>query len=52
VSARLHCCVALPGAVVPEQDELSYCVCGTGNLKVFCDEQAVIREMAVGRGTG
>jgi hypothetical protein len=50
VTARLHCCLALPGAVVPGQDELCYCVCGPGDLKVLCDEQGVAREMAIGRG--
>ena len=46
------CCVVLPGAVVPEQDELSHCVCGPGDIKVYCDEEVVARELAVGRGTG
>ena len=50
VTPRLHCCVALPGALVPEQGQLSHCVLGPGDLKVFCDEQAVAREMAIGRG--
>jgi hypothetical protein len=50
VTARLHCCVALPGAVVPEKDELSYCVLGPGDMKVRCDERVVAREIAFGRG--
>ncbi len=49
VRARLSSCVALPGAVVPEQDELSYCVCGPGALRVSCDPAVVAQEMARGR---
>jgi NDP-sugar pyrophosphorylase family protein len=52
VTARLHCCVALPGAVVPDRAELSYCVLGPGDLRVRCDEQVVAREIAAGRGCG
>ena len=48
VTARLHCCVALPGAVVAEP--LSYCVLGPGDMRVCCDEQVVAEEMAIGRG--
>ncbi|MGZ8736482.1 MAG: sugar phosphate nucleotidyltransferase [Nocardioides sp.] len=50
VTARLHCCVALPGAAVPEQGKLSFSVLGPGDMKVHCEEQVVAREMAVGRG--
>lgn len=50
VSARLRSCVALPGAVAPEDTELSYCVLGPGTLRVFCAEAAVTRESARGSG--
>jgi NDP-sugar pyrophosphorylase family protein len=50
VSAPLRSSVALPGAVVPEQDELAYCVCGPGDLVLRCDPDVVAHELAVGRG--
>lgn len=50
VRARLRSSVALPGAVVPEQDDLSYRVCGPGTLNVACDPEVVAQEVARGRG--
>lgn len=50
VRARLHSCVALPGAVVREQDDLSFRVCGPGTLSVSCDPEVVAQEIARGRG--
>ena len=50
VRAPLRSGVALPGAVVPEQDELAFCVCGPGELVLPCDPEAVARELALGRG--
>ena len=50
VRAPLRASVALPGAVVPEQDELAYCVCGPGDLLLRCDPDLVEHELAVGRG--
>lgn len=49
VSAHLDSCVALPGALVPEPEELSFCVLGPGTLRVCCDEQVVRQEQALGR---
>jgi NDP-sugar pyrophosphorylase family protein len=48
VTARLHSCVALPGAVASEE-ELSYCVLGPGTMRVSCDADVVRREQAVGQ---
>ena len=50
VRASLHACVALPGAVVPEQDEIRSSVLGPGPLRVACDEALVRAEMAAGTG--
>lgn len=50
VRAPLRSSVALPGAVVPEQDELDHCICGPGDLVVPCDPEVVEHELAVGRG--
>jgi hypothetical protein len=50
VAAHLHSCVALPGAVVPEPDELAFCVLGPGDLRVSCDEDLVRQEQVRGRG--
>jgi CTP:molybdopterin cytidylyltransferase MocA len=50
VRARLRSSVALPGAVVPEQDELVFCVVGPGDLLLRCDPDVVQHELAVGRG--
>jgi Nucleotidyl transferase len=50
VRARLHSSVALPGALVPEQDDLSFRVCGPGSLAVSCDPEVVAQEIARGRG--
>ena len=50
VHAPLRSCVALPGAVVPEQDELAWCVCGPGDLVLPCDREVVEHELAVGLG--
>lgn len=50
VRAPLRSGVALPGAVVPEQDELAWCVCGPGDLVLRCDPEVVEREIAAGRG--
>lgn len=52
VSARLNLCVALPGALVPEQDDLSFCVLGPGTLRVSCDQEVVRKERVLGRGPG
>lgn len=50
VRAHLRSCVALPGAVVPDPEELSFCVLGPGSLRVPCDEGVVAEEQALGRG--
>lgn len=50
VRAPLRSSLALPGAVVPEQDELAYCVCGPGDLVLRCAAEVVAHELAVGLG--
>jgi NDP-sugar pyrophosphorylase family protein len=50
VRAPLRASLALPGAVVPEQDELAWCVCGPGELVVRCEPEVVARELAAGLG--
>ncbi len=50
VRAPLRSSLALPGAAVPEQDELAFCVCGPGDLVLRCDPAVVEHELAVGRG--
>lgn len=50
VRAPLRASVALPGAVVPEQDELAHCVCGPGDLLLRLDPDVVEHELAVGCG--
>jgi MurNAc alpha-1-phosphate uridylyltransferase len=50
VRAHLDSCVALPGALVPEGEEASFCVLGPGTLRVSCDEEVVRQEQAIGRG--
>jgi NDP-sugar pyrophosphorylase family protein len=50
VRARLRSCVALPGAHVTDEGELSFTVCGPGTLQVPCDPEVVAAELDLGRG--
>lgn len=50
VAAHLYSCVALPGADVPELEELAFQVLGPGDLRVPCDEALVRQEQALGQG--
>jgi NDP-sugar pyrophosphorylase family protein len=49
VRASLVSSVALPGAVVPVGPEVSFTVCGPGDLRIACDPELVGRELALGR---
>jgi N-acetyl-alpha-D-muramate 1-phosphate uridylyltransferase len=46
VQAELRSSVALPGAVVAAVEDVSFTVCGPGDLRVSCDPAVVEREMA------
>jgi MurNAc alpha-1-phosphate uridylyltransferase len=48
--APLRSSVVLPGAEVAQRDELAFCVCGPGGVRVQCDADVVRREMALGAG--
>ena len=48
--ATLRSSVVLPGAEVVGQDELAFCVCGPGGVRVQCDADQVRREMELGAG--
>ena len=50
VRARLHSCVALPRALVPEGEDLWFNVLGPGTTSVVCDADVVMREQAFGSG--
>jgi NDP-sugar pyrophosphorylase family protein len=49
VRASLVSSVALPGAVVPEGPEVTFTVCGPGDLRIACDPGLVRQELALGR---
>lgn len=49
VTVELDRCVALPGAVVHDQEPLSYCVLGPGTLHVDCDPALVEQQRAAVR---
>jgi len=49
VRAPLVSSVALPGAAVQAGPEVSFTVCGPGDLRIACDPELVRQELALGR---